>query len=156
MNKQPSSRCCFVCGRQNDIGLKMEWYNDSEAQQVFSEVIVANEFNGYPGVVHGGIVAAILDETAGRAIMLNGKLDELFITTRLEVKYHQPTPTGQILRVIGWIVKRNSRFAHVASEIRLADGTLTAKCEATVARPPQKFFDKSGWQKEAEHWRVYE
>ncbi len=156
MNKQPTSRYCFVCGRQNNSGLQMNWYNDYEAQQVWSEVIVPDEFNGYPGVVHGGIVAAILDETAGRALMLNGKLDELFITTRLEVKYHQPTPTAQPLRVSGWIVKRNSRFAHVAAQVNLADGTLTAKCEATVARPPQKFFNKSGWNNEAEHWRVVE
>ncbi|PKM75947.1 MAG: thioesterase [Firmicutes bacterium HGW-Firmicutes-15] len=156
MNKQPTSRSCFLCGRQNDIGLKMTWHNDNEAQQVWSEVIVPAGFNSYPGVVHGGIVAALLDETSGRALMLNGKDDELFITTRLEVKYHQPTPTEQPLRVIGWIIKRNSRFAHVAGEIHLADGTLTAKCEATIARPPQKFFDKWGWKNEAKDWRVDE
>jgi uncharacterized protein (TIGR00369 family) len=156
MNKQPTSRYCFLCGRDNNLGLKMNWYNDSEAQQTWSEVIVPDEFNSYPGVVHGGIVAALLDETAGRALMLNGKPDELFITTRLEIKYHQPTPTGELLRVVGWIIKRNSRFAHVAAEIHLADGTLTAKCEATVARPPQKFFHKWGWKTEAEHWRVEE
>jgi len=154
MNKQPNSRTCFLCGRQNDIGLKMTWFNDHDVQQVWSEVIVPDGFNGYPGVVHGGIVAAILDETAGRALMLNGNHDELFITTRLEVKYHQPTPTQQPLRVIGWIIKRNSRFAQVAGEIRLTDGTVTAKCEATVARPPQKFYDKCGWEDEAQHWRI--
>ncbi|MDD4802769.1 MAG: PaaI family thioesterase [Syntrophomonas sp.] len=156
MNKQPTSKNCFVCGRQNKAGLQMNWYNDAESQQIWSQLIIPEHFNGYPGVAHGGIVAAILDETAGRALMLNDKPDELFITTRLEVKYHQPTPTGQLLRVVGWINKRYSRFAYVASKIQLADGTLTAKCEATVARPPKKFFVKCDWENEMEHWRVDE
>lgn len=154
MDKQPTSRTCFLCGRENDIGLKMTWYNDYEAQQVWAEVVVPERFNGYPGIVHGGIVATLLDETSGRALMLNGKYDEMFITTKLEVKYHQPTPTGQVLRVFGSIIKRNRRFARVTGEIRLADGTVTAKCEAAVARPPRRFFALSGWEKEQIHWRV--
>jgi uncharacterized protein (TIGR00369 family) len=156
LNKQPNSRICFICGRENDIGLKMTFINDLETQQVWSEIVIPSGFNGYPGVVHGGIVAALLDETSGRALMLNGKNDELFVTTRLEVKYHHPTPTDQLLRVVGWIIKRTSRFAHVAGEIRLADGTVTAKCETTVARPPKRFFDSCGWEKDAHDWRVDE
>lgn len=154
MDKQPTSRTCFLCGRQNDIGLKMTWYNDHEAQQIFAEIIVPDYFNGYPGVVHGGIVAALLDETAGRALMLNDDPNNLFITTKLEVKYHLPTPTGQVLRVIGWVVRRTSRFGRVCAEIRLPDGTVTARCEATVARPPRKFFELTNWEKEKQHWKV--
>jgi len=156
MDKQPTSRSCFLCGRQNDIGLKMTWYNDYEAQQIWSELVVPEGFNGYPGVVHGGIVAALLDETSGRALMLNGEHDGLFLTTKLEVKYHLPTPTGQILRVIGWVIRRNSRFARVGAEIRLPDGKVTAKCEAAVARPPRKFFEITNWDNEKQYWRVDE
>lgn len=154
MEKQPSSRTCFMCGRQNEIGLKMNWYNDYDAQKIRAELVVPEHFNGYPGIVHGGIVAAILDETSGRALMLNRQFDDLFITTKLEVKYHQPTPTGQVLQVTGWVIKRFSRFARVAAEIRSPDGTLCADCEATVARPPHKFMVLSGWDKEKQFWKV--
>jgi uncharacterized protein (TIGR00369 family) len=156
MHKQPTSRSCFLCGRENDIGLKMTWYNDYESQQVWSEVVVPEEFNGYPGVVHGGIVAALLDETSGRAVMLNGDNDGLFITTKLEVKYHLPTPTGQVLRVIGRVFTQHSRFARVGAEVRRPDGKVTAICEASVARPPRKFFEITNWENEEDDWRVEE
>jgi uncharacterized protein (TIGR00369 family) len=154
MEKQPTSRTCFMCGRENDMGLHMTWHNDYEAQQIKAEVTVAEHFNGYPGVVHGGIVAAILDETSGRALMLNREFDDMFITTKLEVRYHRPTPTGQPLTVTGWIIKRYSRFARVGADIRLTDGTLCAECEASVARPPRKFTEMSGWDREKQYWRV--
>ena len=154
MEKQPTSRTCFMCGRDNDMGLHMNWYNDYEAQVIRAEVTVAEHFNGYPGVVHGGIVAAILDETAGRALMLNRVFDETFITTKMEVKYHQPTPTNQPVTVTGWVIKRYSRFARVAADIRLADGTLCAQCEASVARPPRKFRELCNWDQEQQYWRA--
>ena len=146
-----------MCGRENDVGLKMHWYNDHENSQIWGEVLVPAHFNGYPGVVHGGIVAAILDETSGRAMMMSGQpQDELFITTRLEVKYRHPTPVEEKLKVIGWVEKRSSRIGHVAAEIRLPDGTVTACCEATVVRPTRKFFENTTWDNEEQGWRVDE
>lgn len=155
MDKQPTSRNCFMCGRENPYGLRMTWYNDYDNKQIWGEVVVPEHFNGYPGVVHGGIVAAILDETSGRALMMTGQpLDELFITAKLEVKYHLPTPVEETLRAVGWVIKRTSRIGHVAAELRLPDGTVTAACEATVIRPTRKFFEKTSWDNVEQDWRV--
>ena len=77
--RQASSRSCFVCGRDNDVGLKMVWENHLEDGEIRSAVTVSEQFNGYPGVVHGGILAAMLDETAGRSILLEGDPDELMV-----------------------------------------------------------------------------
>ncbi|WP_054696522.1 PaaI family thioesterase [Syntrophomonas palmitatica] len=156
MDKQPSSRSCFVCGRQNDFSLKMNWYNDHEAQQIKGEVVVPDQYNGYPGFVHGGIVATILDETSGRAVMLDGDINSLFVTTHLEVKYRRPTPTGQPLTAVGWVLRQDKNRARVAGEIRLADGTVTASCKAIVMRAPQKYLEAWNWQDEAPFWKVYE
>jgi len=155
MNKQPTSRFCFMCGRENDVGLKMTWYNDLENNQIWGDVVVPAHFNGYPGIVHGGIVAAILDETSGRALMMTGQpLDELFITARLDVKYLLPTPVDENLRAVGWVIKRTSRIGHVAAELRLPDGTVTASCQATVVRPTRKFFEKTTWDNQEQGWKV--
>jgi len=70
MLKQKNSRGCFLCGLENEFSLKMKWYEDHQAQQIRSTVIIPDHFNGYPGVVHGSIVSAILDETVERSIML--------------------------------------------------------------------------------------
>jgi len=154
MEKQPSSRTCFLCGRQNEFGLKITWHNDRDARQVRAAVAVPERYNGYPGIVHGGIVAAILDETAGRAILLDGNADDLMVTLKLEIKYRRPTPTGQPLTAVGWVIRQTEQRAQVAGELRLADGTVTAECEAILIRPSQEFFDQ--WEPEKKHWRVYD
>lgn len=155
-HKQPNARNCFVCGVENQAGLHMSWYNDDEAQLVWCELVVPAQFNGYPGVVHGGIVAAILDETSGRALLLNGNDDALMLTTHLELKYRLPTPTDQPITAVGWIVKGGKNRARVAGEIRLADGTVTAECTARVIKPPSKFLQSHSWGEEIPFWKVYE
>lgn len=152
--KQPSSRTCFLCGKQNDIGLKMEWYNNPEKNQVEAEITIPEHFNGYPGVAHGGIIAAILDETAGRAVMLDGNFENLFVTLKLEVTYRKITLTNTPLSVTGWLLKGSGKRRKVASEIKLPDGTVTAECEALVSRPPKEVTDS--WEPEKKFWKVYD
>jgi len=154
LDKQPNSRTCFLCGRQNDVGLKLSWYNDLEAQQIRATVTIPEHFNGYPGFVHGGIVAALIDETAGRALLLDGDYNDLMVTLKLEVKYRHPTPTGQPLTLIGWVIKRSANRAKVAAQLLLADGTVTAEGQAIVIRPPQEFLRR--WEPEKPYWRVYD
>ena len=154
MHKQANSRGCFLCGLENDASLKMRWYEDHQAQQVRSTVTVPNHFNGYPGVVHGGIVSAILDETSGRAVMLKSGKDALMVALKLEVRFRRPTPTNTPLTVIGWTIKQNTYRAQVAGEIRLPDGTLTAECKAIVVPPPKEILDK--WEAEKPYWKVYD
>lgn len=154
VERQPSSRSCFLCGRDNPVSLKVVWENDRELDQIRTTVTVAEEYNGYPGVVHGGVVAALLDETAGRSIMLEGGTEEFLVTLKLDVTYRRPTPTRTPLTVVGWVERRTANRAHVAGEIRLPDGTVTAACTAVVVRPPAEFFD--AWMAEREHWRVDE
>jgi uncharacterized protein (TIGR00369 family) len=151
MDKQPTSRYCFLCGEENPVGLKMHWENDREKHEVVGKVTVPEHFNGYPGVVHGGIVATILDETAGRAVLLNDPMN-LMVTVKLEVAYKQPTPTETELTVIGRAKRETSRRAMVEGEIVLPDGTVTATCSALVVQPPDEF--KSSWEEEKKYWKV--
>jgi uncharacterized protein (TIGR00369 family) len=114
---------------------------------------VPEHFNGYPGIVHGGIVAAILDEVAGRAVLVNGSADDLMVTLKIEVRYRQPTPTLTPLTVIGRVIQPGQSRARVYGEIRLPDGAVTAEAELVLVRPPQAIRD--GWVAEKEFWKVY-
>jgi acyl-coenzyme A thioesterase PaaI-like protein len=60
--KQPNSKMCLVCGLQNQFGLKTEYYEleNDELLGIFTPV---DEHQSYPGRLHGGISAAILDES---------------------------------------------------------------------------------------------
>jgi uncharacterized protein (TIGR00369 family) len=154
MNKQPNSRMCFVCGRQNPVGLKLDFYEDHDAEQVRVEITVPDIYQGYPGVVHGGIISAILDEVAGRAVLLHGSDDDLMATLRLNIRFRRPTPTETPLTAVGWVERMSGMGARVAGEIRLPDGTVTAECEATLVSVPEEF--RTRWEEEKQYWKVYE
>ncbi len=132
----------------------MVWYNDRATGKVRCTVTVPERFNGYPGIIHGGIVAAMLDETAGRAIMLDGDFDAFMVTLKLEMIYRRPTPTDVPLEVTGWVLRKGPNRAHVAGEIRLPDGTVTAECTAVVVKPPAEIESK--WEPEKKFWKVPE
>ncbi len=152
MRKQPTSRMCFVCGRDNPLGLKLEFYEDLEADQVRADVTIPNEYQGYPGVVHGGIVSAILDEVSGRAVMLHEGDERLMATLQMTVRFRRPTPIGTPLMVVGWVRQVGGVGAKVGGEIRLPDGTITAECESLLVEPPSEF--KEGWEREKPYWKT--
>jgi acyl-coenzyme A thioesterase PaaI-like protein len=143
-----------MCGRENDIGLKMVWYNNPESNQVEANVTIGEHFNGYPGIVHGGIVAAILDETAGRAVMLDGDFDKLFVTLRLNMTYRKPTPTNTPLKAVGWLEHKGHRGMKVAAKLLLPDDTVTTECKAVVIKPTGEI--SRSWEPERKFWRVEE
>lgn len=150
--RQPSSRSCFVCGRDNGVGLKMVWDNHPEEGEIRAMVTVSEEFNGYPGVVHGGIVAAVLDETGGRTVLLDGTPDDLMVTVKLDVGYRLPTPTGVPLLVVGRLLKKTESRAEAQAEIRLPGGGVSARARVLLARPPRKI--KEGWEPELPYFTV--
>ena len=68
--QQPNSRHCFVCGIQNPFGLQLKFY-DNGIDKVWTEYIIPEYFQGYPGVAHGGVIAAMLDEVCSRTAMIS-------------------------------------------------------------------------------------
>lgn len=154
MRPQPTSRMCFVCGRENPAGLHLRFSEDPDARQVRAEFVLPEVYQGYPGIVHGGIIAAILDETAGRAVMLHTTHETFMATLSLTVRYRRPTPVGVPLIAIGWVEQMGGVGAKVRGEIRLADGTLTAEGEALLATAPEEF--RTRWEAERPYWKVEE
>ena len=140
---QPTSLSCFICGKDNPVSLKVKWCNNYEKNQVETTVNIPHEFCGYKGTTHGGIVAALLDETAGRAVMLNNDFDRLMVTMKLETTYKKPTPTGVPIKIIGRVIKDSGTRATVEGEMILPDGTVSAICNALLYKIPDKV--KNSW-----------
>ncbi len=151
MNKQPNSHQCFVCGLKNPVGLKLAFY-DNGLDEVRCEYSIPAEYNGYPGVAHGGIVAAILDEVIGRVSMI-GDRNHFMMTVKMEVKYRQPVPVETPLVIIGRLVKMRGRLAQAVGEVRLPDGAVAAEAELTLADLPEQF--RINGDLEALGWKVY-
>jgi uncharacterized protein (TIGR00369 family) len=149
-NKQPNSDDCFICGRNNPVGLYMSFYDNGD-NEVCSEYTVADSYNSYPGIVHGGIVASMLDEVVGRVAMI-GDHHHFMMTAKLEVKYRQPVPTETPLKIIGRIVRLRGRIGKAIGEVVLPDGSIAAEAEMTIVDVPPELLH--GVDAEALGWRV--
>ena len=122
-DKQNISKCCFVCGIENSVGLKAKFYV-SEENETIALFTPRNNLQSYPGVMHGGISATILDETIGRAIMNIYGQDSFGVTLELNVKYKKPVPTDTELKVVGKITNDRGRIFEGTGELYLPDGTV--------------------------------
>ena len=149
--RQPTSLNCFACGKNNPFGLHLEWFNDDEKQQVETTFTLGDNYCSYPGTVHGGIIATILDETSGRAVLLNNNFNNLMVTLKMEVTYKHNTPTNTPLRAVGRLIKGGSSRAQVEGEILLPDGTVSAKCTSILFKIPEAV--KAKWGPEADEWQ---
>jgi uncharacterized protein (TIGR00369 family) len=150
--QQPNSAWCFVCGLENPLGLKLVFY-ETGPDEVSATYSPPQHFQGFPSVLHGGIVASMLDEAGGRVVMI-GDHYHFMMTAKLEIRYRQPTPLGQPLKVVGRLLKMRGRLATAHAEIRLSDGSVTAEAEITLADLPDDY--RVGGDLEALGWRVYE
>ena len=157
--RQPNSFGCFICGLSNPIGLKMVFHEDHATGRLRAELTIPDAYRSYPGVVHGGIVATILDETSGRALMIHSRdINDFFVTAKLEVRYRRATPTNTPLVAIGWVERYGDR-ARVKGELVLKEGadgasrTVLAECSSLVVRPQSEFLGQ--WDQEVPYWRVY-
>lgn len=114
---------CFACGEKNDFGLQAKFY-ETDNNELVALINPSEEHQGYPGRMHGGIAATILDETMARAIN-NGKVEQLWgVTLELETKYRKPVPLDQELKVIGRVTSEGSRSFEGTAELLLPDGEV--------------------------------
>jgi acyl-coenzyme A thioesterase PaaI-like protein len=150
--RQPNSRNCFVCGLSNPLGLHLVFEN-SASGEVTAAYTVPEMYQGYPGVVHGGVVAAMLDELAGRSFM-GGDPPRFMFTARLQIRYRKNVPVGQPLRLVGRAGASRGRTAEATSAIYGPDGSLLAEGQALLVDVPPDSLDFGGLEGLA--WRVYD
>lgn len=151
MKKLPGSKNCFVCGRNNPHSLKMEFFVNDEGEVVASTAIPSG-YEGYPGMAHGGIIVAILDEASGRAVTTDDP-NRFFVTSELNVKYRKPVPTEKLITVKASITKNRGKVRWGHGEIQDEAGILLAESNAVfVDLTPSDFSQQNP---EITGWKVY-
>jgi len=119
---------CFVCGEKNDFGLHARFY-ETDANELVALIYPSEQHQGYPGRMHGGIAATILDETIARSIC-NGKDEQLWgVTIELKTKFRKPVPLGQELKVVGRVTNEGTRSFEGTGEIILPNGDIAVSAE---------------------------
>lgn len=133
LNDRSGYQACFGCGLRNDAGLQLVFR--LEGNEVVTEFTPDVRFQGFPGVVHGGILATLLDEALSRTATVEGRW---VMTGRLEIRYRRAAPLGHALRVSARTLSSRSRMVHAEGEIRLADepGAVVAEAKGTFLPLP--------------------
>jgi acyl-coenzyme A thioesterase PaaI-like protein len=123
--KQENSRMCLVCGLKNPFGLMTAFY-ELENDELLAIFCASDEHQSYPGRLHGGVAAAVLDETIGRAIRMKDR-DLWGVTISFNTRFRKPVPLDEELRVIGRIDHVANRYFEGSGEILLKDGSVAVE-----------------------------
>lgn len=116
---------CLICGVENNLGVNAPFYNmeDGSVESVFS---FKKEHQSYPGRVHGGMIAAMLDEIIGRALWVKNP-NGYGVTMSLNVKYRKVVPYETKLKAVGKITKESDNFFEAQGQIFNTNGELLAE-----------------------------
>jgi acyl-coenzyme A thioesterase PaaI-like protein len=127
LNDRTDYQRCFVCGMRNPYGLHLVFR--LEDKSVLSDFMPREEHQGFPGVIHGGIVASVLDEVLNRTSML-APHPAWTMTGRLEVRYRRYVPYGKMLRARATTGQQRGRMIQASGILTLADDESVVLAEA--------------------------
>jgi acyl-coenzyme A thioesterase PaaI-like protein len=119
-----------VCGPGNASGLQVTFapHGDNGSR---AEYVARAEHGGWPGVLHGGLLLALMDEALGWSLYFHGSGG---LTARFDARFRQPVPIGSNLIVRAWTEARRGRLVKARAEVRMNtdQGELVAEADASM------------------------
>ncbi|MCM1514001.1 MAG: PaaI family thioesterase [Anaeroplasma bactoclasticum] len=134
IRKQSNSKMCYICGMDNPFGLKAPFY-EMENQTVVSLFRYQDIHQSYPERVHGGLITALLDEIAGRAIWIV-EPNTWAVTGDIRVKFRKAVPYDTDLKAIGKVTKNTRRIFFAVAKLYDMNNELLAEAEVTYFKLP--------------------
>jgi len=125
LNTDLNEGFCFGCGVNNPMGLKLKFTRDGEVLR--TEFTPDKMHQGWPGLLHGGILATVLDEVMSNAAYTTGLT---CLTASMEIRQRKPIKIDESLVLTAWITRRRSKIIETAAKACLKDGTLVAESSA--------------------------
>jgi uncharacterized protein (TIGR00369 family) len=125
---------CFVCSEVNKQGLQLE-FTPSEDGGVSSSFCCKPSFEGYPGVLHGGIVSSIVDGAMTNCLFAH---DVVAVTAELNVRFRSPVATGRMTSVRAKILRSDSPLYVVEATIT-QDGKVRVTATGKFLEKPNVF-----------------
>lgn len=121
---------CFVCGSRNSHGLKLTFTPDENTGEVTSKAVFSRRFQGWKGVLHGGIISTVLDEIMIKAADKKGLR---CVTAELTVKFKKPafTDTQYLLK---------GSVKEVKKKLALTEGVVLGPDNEIIATAAGKMF----------------
>jgi uncharacterized protein (TIGR00369 family) len=151
IKKHNAGRGCFVCGVKNPFGLHTDFF-ELEDGTLAARVTPSEHHQSYPGRLHGGISAALLDETIGRAINTL-EPDTWAVTVEITTRYKKPVPYGAPITVTGRILENSRRIFTGEGEILLPNGEVAVTAIAKYMK--LKLSDIADFEANGDSWQCY-
>lgn len=162
VNKQPNSINCFICGVKNIAGAQVYFYEiaaDDGTPEVLARFVGRDMHQGYPGRMHGGVAAGILDEVMSRCITYGDAAlnpPTWGVTVEMTVRYHAPVPLGVELTARGRLLRDRSRAAEASAELYLPDGKVAVSATGKFVKLAlDQIADNVADTEDALGWQVY-
>lgn len=120
---------CFVCGGRNPKGLGLSW--TVSGKETAAEFTPGKEHQGWKDVVHGGLLATVLDEAMTRLVW---KVHGAAMTAEMTVRYLAPAKVGETLQIRGRIVDDARRLILAEASVTRPDGAVAARAEGKALK----------------------
>ncbi|PMP68368.1 MAG: PaaI family thioesterase [Thermodesulfobacterium geofontis] len=130
MNENKSLRVdnyCFVCGKENPKGLKVKFITSNG--KVKAEMVLDKEYQGYSGIIHGGIIAALLDEACAYAAIFLGYYT---VTAEIKIRYKNILKPGEKIIIEAEANQIKSKLIKAKAQIRNVENILIAEAEGKL------------------------
>lgn len=140
---------CFACHPGNSHGLRLKFFADDEEGEVYTRIKPEKHFAGFPGILHGGIQCALLDEVAFWAMF--DRVGKLGLTTKVQLNYLRAVNSNVELEARGKISKIRDRFVVVDTTLFDNNGDECTKGQITYYLPKKEvLFSIMGKEKFSE------
>jgi uncharacterized protein (TIGR00369 family) len=130
---------CFACGKKNPDGLQIK-FTYPEAGHCRAEFVPPAKFQGWQGIMHGGIVSTLLDEALAHAAggSQGGGGASGAVTAELAVRFKKPVKIGEPVILAGRVISDKGRMVEAGSEITDRQGNILASATGKLVRPAKK------------------
>lgn len=124
--------CCFVCGPNNDIGLQLNFGIDKIRRTASCETIVTEQYCGWSGFVHGGILASIID---GAMVHACTSMDLACMTAELTIRYKKPVPLNTKINICATVKDLRTVLTYTIATTEASiniEGKIVARAKAKM------------------------
>jgi acyl-coenzyme A thioesterase PaaI-like protein len=128
-----------VCGKHNPNGLQLTFELDATTGLTHSEFVPQTSHQGYDGMVHGGILASLMDEVMAHSLWQRGIPA---VTAKMQLRYRDPVPVGERLIIYGRLLQERGKTAQTEGWLTAADGTRLVEATGTFFKLPQSSSDR--------------
>jgi len=122
---------CWICGDKNPDGLQLKFDLNKSAKTLQTSFVPTETYQGYDGIVHGGILSALLDEAMAK---LAFELGYNAVTAMLNVRFKSLAKVKEKLTIRGKITQANRKLVLAKATIHKEDGTLIAEGDSKLVR----------------------